>query len=233
MLRSFLVGSFYGVCALATLTSCGQSTGAGTAAFETVVATVNPAVSGFASDVAKWVDSTNAKATPCVAGSTPQEVADSVSYTVTSTAYPVPNTGSATSSTSTTSATSSPVPTSNLLITDIEVTLTPYNPSHDPALPAQFRTLPSSPGQLILAGTSGSTTGTTTTIPVTIAPIILKQFLRTASADIPSPLNCSNQGGVYSYWAVVTVTASELNTGKVATMTAPALKVDFSDYVDQ
>lgn len=208
MLRRVLNRLLRGVFAVIVLTSCG-SKGAGTAEFATVFATVNPAVAGLDADVATWLDATGTKITPCVAGAIPHVAPNDVVYTVTATAYAPANTG-----------TISTIPVSNLLINKISFTLTPAD-TLSPALPPLFQSQQGSPGQLIVPGTNSVT--------VRIVSDELKSYMMNSLGA--QSLDCSNQG-FYHYWAVVSFQAVEVNTNKVATITAPALKVTISDFTD-
>jgi hypothetical protein len=210
MLRRFLVRFFCGMCTLAALTSCGSSDSAGTAEFATVRAKVTPPVSALDADVATWVDASNVKAPACGSLSFPTVTPNDVTYIITSTAEPTANTGS-----------TSTITASNLSVLDITFTLTPAN-SLSPALPPLFQTQASSPGQSIIPGSNN--------VPVRIATDDLKSFLRNSLGALS--LNCSNQGVLYSYWAVASFKMSEDLTGKVKTITAPAFLVNFSDFVD-
>ena len=210
MLRSLLVRFFYGACALVALSSCGDTKAGGTGEFATVYATANPPAAEIDADVTTWVDGTGAKATACAAGSLITVLPDNAVYTVTSAAYPAANTG-----------TTSTIPTSNLSITKISFTLTPAN-SLSPALPPLFQSQQSSPGQIITPGSNSVT--------VQIATDDIKNYLRTLTTGA---LDCSGQGVIYSYWAVASFQALEVNTNRVATLTAPALLVKFSDFIDK
>jgi|SRR6185369_9067540 len=209
MLKKLVAGCFCAVSAVALLASCGDSKAGGVGQFNTVFATATPPASALDTDVATWVDAAGAKVTACTAGINPTITATNATYTVTSTAYAVPNTGS-----------SSTITASPLLVTDITVTLTPATLS-SPSL-GSFQVFHSSPGQLIAAGAAAP-------ITVAVAPVALKVFLQNSLGA--NSISCSNAAH-YSYWAVTTFSAQEVNTGKAVSITAPAFMVNFADFVD-
>ena len=213
MSKRFVATVICGACAVAALTSCGNSKAGGTGEFATVYASAATPGADLSSDVATWVDATGVKAPACAAGSFPSVLPDSASYTITSTAYTVPNTGSST-----------PIVSSDLTVDKITLTLTPAT-SATPALPGAFETQYPTAGQRIPAGSI-------TTVPVVIATDQLKTFLRTGLGS--QSLDCSNQGTMYTYRAVVSFEALEVNTNRVATITPPGfILVNFADFVDK
>ena len=227
MLRSFCVFLF-AACAFVALTSCGGSKSDGTAEFATVFASVSPPNSNLDSDVATWIDATSgAKATVgCAPNAVASTVEDVVNFTLSSTAFAVPNTGSTT-----------PITPSPLIITKITVTLNPAN-SLSPALPAIFQTFFSTAGQVIAPGAAGTagtaTTAVTTTVPVTLVSNQLKRCFRDPTALGNLAISCASNP-IYSYYADVSFQAQEINTGRSATISIPrqSFIVNFSDFVDK
>lgn len=214
MLKRYLGRLVYGMCMLAALTSCGDSKASGTGEFSTVFATASGPNSVLDSDVATWVDATTGTAAqPCLATSVPTTSPDQVTYTITSTPFPSPNTGQ-----------SSTITPSPLSITRITVTLTPTPGSVSPVLPPNFQTqMVSSTAARILPGTSAP-------IVVRIVDNDFKAFLMTSFGA--QSITCANPA-TYSYNAVVSFEMQEVNTDRVATITAPGfLLVKFSDFID-
>jgi hypothetical protein len=196
------------------LTSCGDSKASGTGQFATVFASASPPASALDSDVATWVDATTlAKAPACGANSVANVSPDDATFVVTSAAYTVPNTGS-----------SSTIATSDLIIDKITLTLTPAD-TQSPALPSLYQTQFPSAGQRIVVGANNVT--------VRIASDELKSFFRSSNLGNLA-LDCSNPSAIYSYRAVVSFEALEVNTNRVGTITPPGfLLVKFSDFVDK
>lgn len=215
MLNRYLARFVCAACTVVVLSSCGDKP-AGTGEFATVVATANPPSSTFESDVATWVDATTGAAVPVSCGaSVATTVSDSVDFTVTSTAYATPNTGS-----------TSTITPSRLRIARITVTLTPAN-SSTPALPAQFQTSYSSAGQIVAPNTAQS-------VPVTLATKDLKRFFRNTSALGAQAISCTSNP-IYTYWADVSFEALEETTNRGATISPPTrtFKVEFTDLIDK
>jgi len=213
MLKSYFVRFFYGFCALAAFTSCGGEKAAGTGEFATVFATVSGPNSTIDSDVARWVDATSgAAAAACGATSVPTTTPDSAVFTVTSTPYAAPNTGSG-----------SAVTPSPLSITRITVTMTPAD-SISPALPAIFQTqFPSSAAPVILPGNPQPLT-------VRLVDNDMKAFFLFGLGA--QSITCTNQA-TYSYRAVVSFEMLETTTNRVSTVTAPGfMLIKFSDFID-
>lgn len=203
MLKRYLTRFFCAAGAIAVLTSCGDSKAGGTGEYATVIVTATPPVSALDSDVATWVDQAGVAVDACTTGITPTITADNVQYRLRSEAYP----GSST------------IAPSDLLITDIVVSLTPANGS--PSL-SGFQSFHSSPGQRL-------TPNSTTSVPVTLVPVPLKSFLRNSLGA--GSITCTNPA-FYSYWAVVSFFGQEVTTGKSGTITAPAFMINFSDFID-
>jgi hypothetical protein len=206
MLNRYLGIFFFVACAAVTLTSCGSKAG-GSAEFATVFATANTTSSVLDSDIALWFDAATGtvKSTPCAATSAPFVAPDDVNYNITSTAYAVPSTGS----TNTTAP-------SDLVITNITLTLTPAN-SLTPALPARFQTQSISAGQRVVVGNNS--------IPIRIATDEMKSFLQ-------NDLLCT--GLTYIYRASVSFEALEVSTNRVGTITPPgSMLVTFTDFTDK
>jgi hypothetical protein len=209
MLKRILATLFYGACTVALLSSCGDSKAGGTGEFATVSATANPLVTNLDSDVAQWVDSKGASVPACSYNGSPSIKPDDVTYNITSTAYTSPNTGQ-----------TSPIAVSNLVITKVTVTLTPAN-SNTPALPAIYQTQFPTSGQTILPGNN--------TVTVRIVSDALKTFFIDNLGVI-----CGNPVVPYSYRAVVSFEAVEVNTDRVSTIKAPGfLQVDVADFADK
>ncbi|HJV66687.1 MAG TPA: hypothetical protein VJ550_13195 [Geomonas sp.] len=218
MPKRFFASLICGACAIAAFTSCGSEKAGGTGEFATVFATANSPGADVNSDVATWVDSTGAKATACGASSIATVTPDTATYTVTSTAYSVANTGSSSSSTSSTTT------TSDLIIDKITLILTPANTT-SPALPAIYQTQYLTAGQRVAAGS-------TVNIPVVIASNQLKTYLGTGLGS--ASIDCNPASPTYTYRATVSFEALEVNTNRVATITAPGfLLVNFADYIDK
>ena len=212
MLKRFFARLAYGACAVAALTSCGDSKAGGTAEFATVFVTATTPAGPIDADVATWVDNTTgAPAQPCLDTSGPSLLPTTADYVIISTAYATPNTGQSNQTTA-----------SPLIITKITLTLTPAN-SLTPALPAMFQTQFLSSGQRITPGNNS--------IELRIASNELKWYLQTGLGS--QSLTCANQGTVYTYRANVSFEALEINTNRVSTITPPGyLLVNFSDYID-
>lgn len=201
MPKRFVASLICGACAFITLASCGSDKAGGTGEFATVFATANSPGADVNSSVAT-----------CGATIVPNVLPDTATYTITSTAYSVPNTGGSTST----------VAASDLLIDKVTLTLTPANTA-TPALPGMFQTQYLTSGQRVVAGS-------TTSVPVVVASADLKNFLRTTVT--PQPLDCSTQAQTttFTYRAVVSFEALEVNTNRVATITAPGfVTVTFND----
>jgi hypothetical protein len=216
MLNRYLLRLFFGACIAAALTSCGDSKAGGTGEFATVFATATPPPAAVDSDVASWVDRTTGAKAPvaCLSTSSTVTTPDDVTYNVMSTPYTSASTGQ-----------SSNISASDLVITRITLTLNPAN-SLTPALPAMFQTQYPSAGQRIPPGSTQAVT-------VRIASNEIKRFFRdTTGALGGQAITCSNNP-IYSYFAVVSFQAVETTTNRVATITAPALVVNFSDYIDK
>ncbi|GFO55189.1 hypothetical protein GMSM_21960 [Geomonas sp. Red276] len=207
MLKKFLATLFIGTLAAIALTSCGDSKAAGVGQFATVYATATSPGVPLDSDVASWVDATSgSKAQPCLTNSVPHFLPDDVNYNVTSTAWSSGNTGQA-----------NPTAASDLLIQKIILTLTPDD-STTPALPAVYQTQYMTSGFLVAAGS-------TVSIPVRLVSQELKIFLS-------NDLLCT--GLMYKYRATVSFEAVEVNTNKVATITAPGfVLVRLTDFTDK
>jgi len=183
MLYRYLMGLFCTTCALVMLTSCGESKATGTGEFATVQATAN--YTGTASSL----DLTAASTVPVDAA-----------YTITSTAYTVPNTGS-----------TSTIAVSNLLVNRITVSLSPVNTSF-PALGSLAVSFPTASQPLVIVGAN--------VINVEIVTAALKAFL---AAQVPA-------GATVSYRATVSFDLQEVNTQRSATVTAPGfLVVNFTN----
>lgn len=211
MLKRFLGRFLYGMCAVAALTSCGDSKAGGTAEFATVFAVANGPNQTLDSDVSSWVDALGAAATPCVAGSSRTLTPDAVTYTITSTAYAQPNTGQA-----------STITPSPLQIAKITVTLTPHD-TVSPALPTFQTQFPSSAAPLIVPGANP--------VSVRIVDNDLKAFLLSGLGA--QSITCANNV-TYSYRAMVSFEALEVNTNRVSTITAPGyFVIRFADFADQ
>jgi hypothetical protein len=213
MLKKYLSRFFCGACALVALSSCGDAKSGGTGEFATVFATASAPPSALDSDVAQWFDSATltTKVAACSANGAPTVAPDDAAYTLTSTAYATPNTG-----------TSNPTVPSDLLIDKITMTFTPAN-TLTPALPAAFQTQFPSPGQRIAVGSNS--------IPVRVVSVDLKHYFLNSGAQ---SLNCSNQGTSYSYRVTVSFHAVEVSTNREGTITpAGSLIVNVSDFIDK
>ena len=205
MLKKYLSRFIYGACAVAALTSCGDSKANGTAEFATVFATAAGPSSDLDADVASLVDATTGAAvTVCAAGSVPIFTPTDATYTITSTPYAAANTGS-----------SSSITPSALTVTKVTVTLTPAD-TVTPALPPIYQTRNPTSGQTILPG---ATQG----ITLRIVPNELKSFLA-------PQLVCT--GVRFHYRASVSFEAVEVTTNRVHTITAPGfLLVNIVDFI--
>lgn len=212
-MRKTLLRLVLGICALAAFTSCGGEKASGTGEFATVYVTAVGATGALDSDVTNWVDASGNKATECDPTSFMSTTPDTVDFTLTSTAYTQPNTGSSTS------ITPSPV-----AISRITVTLTP-GPGAPPVLPAQYQSFDvSATAPQILPGASQI-------VPVRIVDNDLKQFFVNSLGT--QSISCSNNP-IYKYWATVTFEMREISTNRVSTVTPTgALLVNFSDFIDK
>jgi len=183
MLYRYLLGLFCATCAILVLASCGDSKANGTGEFATVQAVAN--YTGTASSI----DLTPATAVPVVAP-----------YTITSTAYTVPSTGS-----------TSPIVVSDLIINRITVTLVPALTSN-PDLGTLTTQFPTASQPLVVPGAN--------LINVEVVQAALKTFLQ---ANVPT-------GTTVSYRAYVSFDMQEQNTRRSATVTAPGfLVVNFTN----
>lgn len=210
MLKTYLGRFLYGMCAIAALTSCGDSKAGGTAEFATVFAVANGPGTTLDSDVSTWVDAEGAAAPQCGDNSIRTTSPDEVTYTITSTAYAQPNTGQ-----------SSTITPSPLTITKITVTLTPHD-TVSPALPTFQTQFPTSAAPSIVPGPNP--------VSVRIVDNDLKLHLLTGLGA--QSITCANDA-TYSYRAVVSFEALEVTTNRVSTITAPGyLVVRFSDFGD-
>ncbi|HBG08262.1 MAG: hypothetical protein A2075_06795 [Geobacteraceae bacterium GWC2_58_44] len=214
-MRKRYLGSFVlPLLALAVLTSCGggDSKADGVAEFATVVATASGPGGPLDSDVATWVIASTGAAAPvaCVAGTVPTTAPDSVDYTFNSARYSAPG------STST-------ITPSSLVITRITLTFTPAN-TFSPALPPIFQTQFLSAAQPVILPDSSLV------LPLRIVSNELKEFFLMGLGS--QSIDCDNRA-TYSYRAVVSFEAVEVNTNRVSTITAPGfLLVNFSDFID-
>lgn len=209
MLKKFFAGSMLAALALASLTSCGDSKSSGTGEFATVYAVATPPSADLDSDVVRWTDATNNAVSACTAGSSPTIVAkDVVNYTITSRPYTTPNTGA-----------SNPTVTSDLVITKVTLKLTPGFPGTSP-LPPKLQTQYLTSGQLIVPGSN--------IVPVDIVSTDLKLFI--ADDILGLSTACNNEK--FTYRAEVSFEAKEVNTDRVATITAPGFfLIHIGDYV--
>lgn len=204
-----------GISALAALTSCGGDKASGTGEFATVFVTATGPAGPLDSDVTTWVDATTGAATPdaCAVGSAPTTVPDSVNYTISSTAYTQPNTGS------TTSITPSPVVVSRVI-----VTLTPADTSSPNLSATRY-------GSYDVSATATQVSpGGSQTVSVRIIDNDLKTFFVNSLGA--QSITCSNQV-MYKYWATVTFVMREVSTNRESNVTpAGPLLVNFSDFID-
>ena len=206
MLKKYLSRFIYGACAVAALTSCGDSKANGTGEFATVFATAAGPSSDLDADVANsYVDATTGAAvTACAANSVPLFLPTDATYTIKSDPYAAANTGSSSSITS-----------SALTVTKVTVTLTPAD-TVTPALPPIYQTRNPTSGQTIQPGATQS-------ITLRIVPNELKIFLA-------PQLACT--GVNFHYRASVSFEAVEVTTNRVHTITAPGfLLVNIADFV--
>lgn len=208
MQNKLLVRFICGACAALLLTSCGNSKSSGTGEFATVVASATAIAGTLDSDVAVWVDSTGGKAPACGASSIPTIIPDDVVFSILSTPFTSPSTGS-----------TSPIATSNLSISSVTLTFTPAD-SATPALPARFQTqFASASPSLIVPGTNSVT--------VRIVTDPMKAFLQSALA-------CT--GLIYTYRVTVSYDMVEINTNRSNTVNLSGngfLTVTFADFTDK
>jgi hypothetical protein len=185
MLKRYLARFFCVACSLVALASCGSSTGGGGAAdFTTVYATRQGAL---------FTTGTGAVDLTTVSPLT-------ATYTITSTAYHAPNTGS-----------TSPITDLNLTITNVNYTLTPAN-TLSPALPSIVQPNNSSftPSKIIVGDNP---------IAINIKTDDLKAFLQSKLAA----------GGTASYWVNVTFTMQDIY-GKTGSLSFPnTLEINFTN----
>lgn len=216
-MRKKLLRLVLGICALAAFTSCGGEKAGGTGELATVYVTASGPAGPLDSDVTTWLDATTGAATPnaCAVGSAPSTNPDSVDYTVASTVYTPPNTGS------TTSITPSPV-----VISRVVVTLTPADTA-TPVLPPRFQT------QYLSASAPAIAPGGALSVPIRIVDNDLKSFFTDETLLGTKAITCSTPQ-YYTYWATVSFEMKEVSTNRVSTVTAPGdLKVNFSDFIDK
>lgn len=213
MRKKLFSGLAFSICAMLALTSCGGEKASGTGEFATVFVTAVGATGALDSDVTTWVDASGAKAVQCGPSSFMTTKPDTVDYTITSTAYTPPNTGSSTS------ITPSPV-----VISRITVSLS-QGPGFSPVLPPRYQSYD------VSATAPQINPGGSQTVSVRIVDNDLKAFFVNSLGA--QSLTCSNQV-TYKYWATVTFEMREVNSNRVSTVTpAGTLLVNFSDFIDK
>jgi hypothetical protein len=190
MLKKLVVAVLISACTVTALTGCGNNKAAGTAELATQYVTATPTSSTIDSDV---VSSTGTFAP------------DDVSYTLNSTLYNTPNTGS-----------SSTITASDLVVSRVTLTLNPAN-TDTPALPLLYQTQYLGGGQRIPAGGSAI-------VPVRLVSQTLKKFL------FDGPFT-TNPNAFLTYRATVSFEVLEVNTNRVSTITAPGfVQVNIADF---
>lgn len=202
-----------GICAMVALTSCGGEKASGTGEFATVFVTPTGPAGPLDSDVITWVDATGAAATKCDPASLMSTKPDSVNYTLTSTAYTPPNTGSSTS------ITPSPVVVSRVI-----VSLSPADTTSPNLSGTRYGTFD------VSASAPQINPGGSQPVSVRIVDNDLKSFF--VSSLGAQSITCSNQVE-YKYWATVTFVMREVSTNRESNVTPVGrLLINFSDFID-